>query len=137
MAHIVVPGTTVGLTVYYCTGLPMDKELMKDTMMTARNHMNNQYRIHGDNPLLSTEDPYDVPVPPGENNEMTIGSTRIPGTQFIPTHMTYGLALNALSGLFQYLYTDGHAGAALAQVFDPTRSDRQIGLIAIRPKPDE
>ena len=137
MEHIQVPGTTIGLTIFYCTGLPMDKELIKDTVTTARNHLNDQYRIHGDNPLLSDDDPYNVPMPAGKNSKMQISSSRIPGTQTIPTHLTYGLALSALSGLLEYLYTDGHAGAALTEIYDPTRSDRTIGMITISPKWDE
>ena len=115
----------------------MDKELIKDTVTTAWNHLNDQYRIHGDSPLLSDDDPYNVPMPPGKNSEMEIYSSKIPGTQTIPTHLTYGLALSALAGLFDYLYTDGHAGAALTEIYDSTRSDRRIGMISISPKWDE
>ena len=137
MAHVQIPGTTVGLRVFYCTALPMDKELIKDTITTAMNHLTDQYRIHGDSPLLSTDDPYDVAMPPGSNSEMSIESSKIPGTQTIPTHLTYGLTLDALRGLFGYLYTDGHAGAAMTEVFDPRRSHYRIGVIAIHPKWDE
>ena len=137
MEHIQIPGTTIRLTVSYCTGLPMDKELIKDTVTIAWNHLSDQYRIHGDSPLLSDDDPYNVPVPPRKNSEMQISSSKIPEAQTIPTHLTYRIALNALSGLFEYLYTDGHAGAAITEVFDPTRSDKRLGMITISPKWDE
>lgn len=115
----------------------MDKEAIKDTMTTARNHLEDQYRIHGDSPLLSSDDPYNVPVPPGQNSAMEISSSKIPGTQTIPTHLTYGLTITALFGLFGYLYMEGHAGAALAEIYGPTRSDESIGIIDIHPKIDE
>ena len=114
----------------------MDKELIKDTVTIARDHLSEQYRIHGDSPLLSDDDPYVVPMPPDKNSAMHISSSKIPGTQTVPTHLTYGLALTALFSLFEYLYTDGHAGAALAEIYDPTRSERRIGMIAISPKWD-
>ena len=115
----------------------MDKELIRDTVTIAWNHLNDQYLIHGDSPLLSDDDPYNVPVSPGKNSEMQIKSSKIPETQTIPTHLTYRIALNALSGLFEYLYTGGHAGAAFTEVFDPTRSNQRLGMITISPKWDE
>ena len=115
----------------------MDKEVIKDTMTIALNHLNDQYRIHGDSPLLSIDDPYNVPVPMGKNSEMRMTSSKIPGTQTIPTHLTYGLAKDALSGFFDYLYTAGHSGAAVAEIYDPTRSSKRIGLIFISPKWNE
>ena len=115
----------------------MDKELIKDTITIAWNHLSEQYRIHGDSPLLATEDPYNVPVPPGKNSRMDIDSSRIPGTQTIPTHLTYGLVLTSLAKLLEYLYMDGHPGAAMTEIFDSTRSDRRIGMIDISPAWDE
>ena len=135
--HFSIRGSTVGLTICYCTGLPMDRELIKDTMITAWNHLNEQYRIYGDTPLRPDEDPYIVPVPQGKNSKMFIESLKIPGTETIPTHVTYSLALTALSGLFDYCYTYGHAGAVVAHIFDPTRSSGAIGIIAFSPKYDE
>ena len=115
----------------------MDKELIKDTVFIAWKHLNDKLRIHGDRPLLPGDDPYNLPVPPGRNSAMQISSWKIPGTQTVPTHLTYALTMNALSGLFEYLYTEGHADAAFTEVFDPTRSDKRIGMITISPKWDE
>ena len=134
MERIQIPGTTIGLTVSYCTGLPMDKEVIKDTVTIALNHLNDQYRIRGDSPLLPIDDPYNVPVPPGKNSEMRIYSSQTHGTQTIPVHLTYGLAKDALSGFFDYLYTADHSGAAVAEIYDPTRSNKRIGMIFISPK---
>ena len=133
MHRFAVPGTTTVLFVVYCPDSPIDKESIRETMTTAMNYMNSQLRIHGNIRLPSDEDPYNTPVVPGKNCQMKIESQRMPMTQRIPYHLTYGITSNALRGLFGFLYTDGHAGSAVTEVIDPglTGTMEVIGLISL------
>ena len=53
----------------------------------------------------------------------------------IPNHLTYAITLNALEGLFGFLYTEGHFVSAITEVIDPglTGTMVRVGLISIRP----
>ena len=53
----------------------------------------------------------------------------------IRNHLTYVVTMNALRGLFQFLYEEGHAGSAVTEVADPglAGSMMGIGVISISP----
>lgn len=97
--------------------------------------MTDQVLIYGDISLLSADDPYNTPVVEGANCKMDIYSQRTPGTQFIPNRLTYQITLNALQGLFQFLYTEYHAVSAVSEILDPglTGSMIRVGVIRIEP----
>ena len=135
--RLAVPGTTTVLTIFYCPGLPIDRELLGGTINRATLHMASHINVHGDGPLLPADDPYDTPVIEGENCTIEINSQREPGTQIIPNRLTYLITLNALSGLFFFLYTNNHAAAAVSEISDPslTGSMIRIGLVGISPLP--
>lgn len=131
--RLAVPGTTTVLTIFYCPGLPIDREFLGGTINRASLHMSSHLNAHGDGPLLPADDPYDTPVVEGENCTIKINSQRVPETQIIPNRLTYLIALNALHGLFFFLYTDNHAAATVSEISDPslTGSMVRIGLVGI------
>ena len=97
--------------------------------------MSGQLAAYGDGPLLPADDPYNTPVVEGETCTLSIDSQRVPHTQIIPNHLTYQIALNALQGLFGFLYTDNHPGSAVSEISDPglTGNFKRIGLVGISP----
>ena len=90
---------------------------------------------YGDGTLYSVDDPYNTPLVEGVNCTMEIRSQRFGRTQYIAHRMTYQVVLNALRGLFGFLYTDDHAGSAVAEVIDPglTGSMIRVGAISVTP----
>lgn len=96
--------------------------------------MNDQLGIYSDRDLLPADDPYNTPVVADMNCTIRISSQRT-RTDFIPNHLTYQITLNALRGLFLFLYTDDHTASAVSEVIDPglTGSMIRIGLISISP----
>lgn len=114
----------------------MDRSTLGNTIATAIVHMTDQLQIYGDDrSLLPDDDPYSTPVIEGVDCKMRIVSQRTPGTQSIPHHLTYRIVLNALQGLFQFLYTEDHAVSAVSEVLDPglTGSMVRVGVVSIRP----
>lgn len=97
--------------------------------------MSDQLHNYGDKPLLASDDPYFTPLVEGVNCELKIYSQRVPRTQVIPNHLTYQIALNALQGLFTFLYTENHAVSAVSEILDPglTASMIRVGVISISP----
>lgn len=126
--------TTTVLKIFLCTGLTIDRNLIRETIAVARIHMDEQLDIYGDRALLDTDDPYNTPVVADMNCTIEIHSQRT-RTGLIPNHLTYQITLNALRGLFLFLYTDNHAASAVTEVFDPglTGTMSRIGLISISP----
>lgn len=63
-----------------------------------------------------------------------MNSQRTPGTQVIPQHLTYGVAVNALQGLFRFLYEEGNTYSAVIEVLDPglTGSFVRVGVVSVR-----
>ncbi len=98
--------------------------------------MISQRDIYGaDRILQPADDPYDTPVVPDENCTMRINSRRTPGTEFVPNRLTYQVTLNALKGLYGFLYEGERGGSAVSEVADPgiTGSMVSIGLVSISP----
>ena len=95
-----------------------------------------EQRIYGEGPLKPADDPYMTPVIEGKNCHMEIKSQRTPGTGRIIYPMTYQVALNALKGLYMFLYEQRHFGSAVTEVADPgiTGDFERIGLVGISPK---
>lgn len=96
--------------------------------------MSNQMRVLGDRSLLPADDPYDTGFIEGVDCTLSVFSQRT-RSQSIPNRLTYQITLNALQGLFTFLYTDGHAASAVSEIIDPglTGSLRRIGLLNITP----
>lgn len=126
--------TTTLLKIYLCTGLPIHRDLIHEKIAAATIHMNDQLDIYGDRALLPADDPYNTPMIEDMNCTIRINSQRT-RTAFIPNHLTYQISLNALRGLFLFLYTDDHPASAVGEVIDPglTGSMIRIGLISISP----
>ena len=95
--------------------------------------MDNELKNYGNVPLQPADDPYIARVSADVDCTMKVESQRLPGKEFIPEHLTYQVTLNALRGLFGFLYSDGHAGHAVTEVIDPglTGSMMTIGTITI------
>ena len=66
---------------------------------------------------------------------LKIISQRNPQTRTVPNRLTYQITLNALQGLFTFLYTNHHAASVVSEVLDPglTGSMVRIGVISINP----
>ena len=97
--------------------------------------MESQLYRYGDRSLLPADDPYITPVVEGVDCTMRISSQRVPQTGVIPNHLTYQITVNALEGLYDFLYRDNHAASAVTEVLDPglTGSMIRVGLISINP----
>lgn len=128
-----VPGTTTILKVLYCPELPIDKDLIGATVTKAREYIKNQLMLYGNVPLHPADDPYIARVLANKDCTIKVESQRMPGTEFVPEPLTYQVALNALRGLFWFLYLDDHAGHAVTEVIDPglTGGMMTIGTITI------
>lgn len=134
--HIIsIPYTTTILIIFYCPVVPIDRNFIRQTIETATDHMFNRKHAIGDRSLLPADDPYGTPFIEGVNCTISIYSQRT-RTQSIPYRLTYQISLNALEGLFTFLYTDNHAASAVSEIIDPglTGSMRRIGLISISPR---
>lgn len=123
------------LNIYYCPGLPIDRELIRETLTTARVHMDTGVIIHGDRPLLPADDPYNTPVVQGKNCTVGIHSYRFPGTEVIVNRLTYEVTVNVLRGLLGFLYSENHAASAVTEVIDPSLTGTMVtvGFATIRP----
>ena len=97
--------------------------------------MSDRLNHFGERALLAIDDPYISPVVPGRDCTLRISSNRAGQTGGIRNHLTYRLTLNALRGLFGFLYEDGHAASAVTEVLDPglTGSMIGVGTISISP----
>lgn len=131
--RINVPGTTTVITIYYCAALPIDRDVLGETLTVARIHMSDKINRFGNRALLAIDDPYITPVVEGMNCTLRISSQRVGQTQLIRNHLTYRVALNALRGLHGFLYEGGHAASAVTEVLDPglTGSMEGIGVISV------
>lgn len=71
----------------------------------------------------------------GINCTLRISSNRAGQTGVITNHLTYRITLNALGGLYGFLYEGGRAASAVTEVLDPglTGSMVGIGIISISP----
>lgn len=109
---------------------------MGETIATAVAHMTDQMGLYGDIPLQPADDPYNTPVVESVNCRMNIHSQRTAGTPVISYRLTYQITLNALHGLFQYLYTENHPVTAVTEVVDPglTGTMMRVGVISIEPR---
>ena len=132
---ISIPFTTTILVIFYCPVVPIDRNLIRHTIDTATDHMVDRKHALGDRSLLPADDPYGTPFDEDVNCTLSVYSQRT-RTQSIPYHLTYQIALNALQGLFTFLYTNNHAASAVSEIIDPglTGSMRRIGLISISPR---
>ena len=132
---ISIPYTTTILILFYCPGVPIDRNFIRQTIGTAAVHMFNRKQALGDRSLLPADDPYGTPFDEGVNCAISVYSQRT-RTQSIPYRLTYQISLNALQGLFTFLYTNNHAASAVSEIIDPglTGSMRRIGLISISPR---
>ena len=103
-------------------------------MEAVADHMTDQIHALGDRNLLSADDPYTSPVVENVNCTMSIYSLKSRSQPQVH-HLTYQITLNALEGLFQFLYTDGHYASAVTEVADPglTGTFQGIGLLSISP----
>lgn len=128
MYRFTVPRTTTILEVLYCPDLPIDKHLIGATVTQAKEYMKDQLKLFGNVPLHPADDPYIARVRADKECTMKVESERIPATEYIPEHLTYRLALNALRGLYWFLYTEGHAGHAVTEVYDPGLTGRMITI---------
>ncbi|CAF9907596.1 MAG: hypothetical protein ALECFALPRED_003545 [Alectoria fallacina] len=133
--RVAVPGTTTVLVIFYCPALPIDRNVVRETIATASIHMHDQLQIYGDRALLPRDDPYYTPDVEGADCRLKINSQRNPQTRTVPNRLTYQITLNALQGLFTFLYTDNHAASAVTEVLDPglTGDMVRIGVVSISP----
>lgn len=131
--RLAIPGTTTTLIIFYYAGLPMDRNVMRETLATARIHMSEQMYMYGDRTLLPVDDPYNTPLVEGADCTMKTKSQREPETQLIPHRLTYQVTLSALQGMFEFLCTDSHAVSAVSEDLDPglTGSMTRVGVISI------
>ena len=127
-----VPSTTTILTIYYCPGITLHRDTIGRTIDAVAAHMTDQIHALGDRTLLPTDDPYTSPADVDCTMSIYTLRTRVAPT---PHHLTYQITLNALEGLFQFLYTDGHYASAVTEIADPglTGTFQGIGLISISP----
>ena len=129
-----VPSTTTILTIFYCPGITLPRDTIGQTIDAVAAHMTDQIHTLGDRTLLPTDDPYTSPVVKDVNCTMSIYTltTRARPT---PYHLTYQITLNALEGLFQFLYADGHYASAVTEIADPglTGTFQGVGLMSISP----
>lgn len=97
-------------------------------------HMTDQIHALGDRNLLSADDPYTSPVVEDVNCTMSIYSLKSRSQPSVH-HLTYQITLNALEGLFQFLYTDGRYASAVTEIADPglTGTFQGIGVMSISP----
>ena len=133
--RVAVPFTTTILVIFYCPALPIDRNVVRETIATARIHISDQLQIYGDRALLPGDDPYYTPEIEGVDCRLKIISQRNPQTRTVPNRLTYQITLNALQGLFKFLYTDNHAASVVSEILDPglTGSMVRIGVISINP----
>lgn len=127
-----VPSTTTILTIYYCPGITLPRDTIGRTIDAVAAHMTDQIRALGDRALLPTDDPYTSPADVDCTMSIYTLRTRTAPT---PYHLTYQITLNALEGLFKFLYADGHYASAVTEIADPglTGTFQGIGLISISP----
>ena len=129
-----VPYTTTILTIFYCPGITIPRNILGQTIDAVATHMTDQIHALGDRTLLSADDPYTTPLVKDENCTMSIYSQKS-RLQPNPHHLTYQITLNALQGLFQFLYMDGHYASAVTEIADPglTGTFEGLGLMSISP----
>ena len=134
--HVInVPSTTTILTIFYCPGIALPRDTIGQTIDAVAAHMTDQIHALGDRTLLPVDDPYTSPVVENVNCTMSIYTLRT-RSQPNPHQLTYRITLNALEGLFQFLYADGHYASAVTEIADPglTGTFQGIGLMSISPR---
>ena len=124
---MVVRGTRTTLDIILCLDLPMDLDVLQDSLISVINIFHARLKAYGDG--LVEPDPWFAPVVEGRDCGIAVKSSSDHST------ITYQVAVDALLGLFKFYRTIKVYTSSLTEVFDKNLAepDWDVGMIAIGP----
>ncbi|MCJ1457370.1 hypothetical protein MMC28_007738 [Mycoblastus sanguinarius] len=91
--------TTTILSIRPVPGEQIDPYALNQTLLIALRFLDLHLLEYGDSWLLPDDDPYESHISPDINCRVFVATS--PATRY---HMTYGIAVDVLSGLYDYMY---------------------------------